>query len=120
MIRGKIEFHAQMDFASNGWAVFVFERSATTGSRRPIKITFEALPEISDYTSMDPSIVLKKEQMVDLATALKAGLAESGFLSETGPIQSELSATKCHLEDMRKLVFITVKESDDGRYQPRF
>ncbi|MDD5339587.1 MAG: hypothetical protein WC329_01910 [Candidatus Omnitrophota bacterium] len=55
---------------------------------------------------LNPSLVLHQHQGEEFLHALAQGLAEAGYLPDISrDKESELNATKHHLEDMRNLVF---------------
>lgn len=98
----KIHFH--LDPCRDGWTVFAYEQGPD-GERTALKIDVTRGTKAAPGMYIEQSGFIDRQQMHAFAEAMKAGLAEAGFLADSGPAHAELKATKAHLEDMRAIVF---------------
>lgn len=84
-----------------GWEIYA-HRYVQTG-RIPFKITIEEMPILKEFEQSEPSAVLREIEGQEIIRALIQGLTESELLPPIGATESELKATKKHLQDMRSI-----------------
>lgn len=94
----------QKSWGMDGWELILGERTKTGLKIYDLQLTVRP-KELGDGESWNyPSFVIRNEMVhMGIFQAIADGMANAGLLSGTSACESELKATKYHLEDMRKL-----------------
>ena len=107
-----IKAHIAYSMMSDKVEIFIVDKKSN--ERFPYKITLDPLPPVSSGVMIEPSISLEKEEFAEIAAALAKAAVEVGLHKTIESANdTELRATKYHLEDMRKLVF----EGNEPKYE---
>ncbi len=103
----KIEVYFKKEEWSGQTNVYIMgiDTNGTRVLAKPMELDFS---EYDDFKISKPSLSFDQFRGgSQFLQALLDGLVEAGFVPEKGP-ESELKATRFHLEDMRKITFKTL------------